>query len=117
METSGLFHYSPGFRDNGDLGALSLLTRIRDHGDPGALTLLTRARDYGEPRALSVLIRVRAFSLLSRTRDQGPRRSFIYSPGPETKETPGPFHYSLGSKTLMLSLLATKVQSNGRHNF
>ncbi len=42
METSGLFHYSPGFRDNGDPGpfithqdletmetpALSLLTRI-----------------------------------------------------------------------------------------
>ncbi len=28
MKTSGLFHYSPGFRGNGDLWALSLLTWI-----------------------------------------------------------------------------------------
>ncbi len=81
METSGLFHYSPGFRDNGDLKALSLLTRTRDRGDLKALSLLTRTRDRGDLRTFSLLTRtrdrgdLRALTLLTRARDFGEPRA------------------------------------------
>ncbi len=117
MEASGLFHYSQRFRDNGDLGALSLLTRIQrqwrlrgsfiTHQDlktmeaSGLFHYSRGFRDNGDLGVFHYSPRFRdqgdlgALSLLTRIKRQWrPRGPFITHQDLETMEASGLFQYS-----------------------